>query len=188
VFRRAADLLAGGERARGFTTHFEVTQAFHKSTHTDPGVGFVIDQYIAFVKEASDPKGAAMARVTDAVDAALIPVWRASDGRPGVWVLKDDGGVFTYPPEASDHFFGSMGGKPLNAPMTGIVAHSPHGYWTIAQDGGIFAFGDAPAMIPFKGFMNEWRIGAHKMVDAEYDGHLLTCLADDGSFYVYKVA
>jgi hypothetical protein len=42
------------------------------------------------------------------------------------------------------NFYGSMGGKPLNAPIVG-VAPTPdgHGYWLVASDGGVFSFGDA---------------------------------------------
>ena len=41
-------------------------------------------------------------------------------------------------------FYGSMGGKPLNAPDVGIAATPDgRGYWEVASDGGIFAFGDA---------------------------------------------
>jgi hypothetical protein len=41
-------------------------------------------------------------------------------------------------------FYGSMGGKPLNAPVVGIAATPDgRGYWEVASDGGIFAFGDA---------------------------------------------
>lgn len=188
VFRRAADLLAGGERARGITTHYEVTQAFHRSTHTDPGIGFVIDQYLALVNENVDTKGQAMTRVSDAVDAALIPGWRAPDGRPGVWVLKSDGGVFTFPENVGAPFHGSMGGKPLNAPMSGIIAHGAGGYWTVAQDGGIFAFGDAPVVKPYDKFSDEFRSGLHAIVDAEFDGHTLIALASDGATYAYTVA
>ncbi|MHB8288655.1 MAG: hypothetical protein ACYDEY_05370, partial [Acidimicrobiales bacterium] len=41
-------------------------------------------------------------------------------------------------------FYGSMGAKPLNKPIVGIAA-TPNGggYWEVASDGGIFAFGDA---------------------------------------------
>jgi len=41
-------------------------------------------------------------------------------------------------------FFGSMGGKALNAPVVGIAGSSDGGgYWEVASDGGVFAFGDA---------------------------------------------
>ena len=41
-------------------------------------------------------------------------------------------------------FMGSMGGRHLNAPVTGI-AGSPNGagYWLVGSDGGIFTFGNA---------------------------------------------
>jgi hypothetical protein len=38
-----------------------------------------------------------------------------------------------------------MGGRPLNKPIVGMAATpSGQGYWQVAADGGIFAFGDAP--------------------------------------------
>jgi hypothetical protein len=49
--------------------------------------------------------------------------------------------VFTY---GTAQFYGSMGGKHLNSPITGIVATADgHGYWLVAKDGGVFSFGDA---------------------------------------------
>ena len=37
-----------------------------------------------------------------------------------------------------------MGGKPLNKPIVGMAATPDGGgYWLVASDGGIFAFGDA---------------------------------------------
>ena len=40
--------------------------------------------------------------------------------------------------------YGSMGGKPLNKPIVGMAATpSGDGYWLVASDGGVFAFGDA---------------------------------------------
>ena len=59
----------------------------------------------------------------------------------GYWLVASDGGVFSY---GSAHFYGSMGGKALNAPVVGI-ASTPDGggYWLVGSDGGIFSFGDA---------------------------------------------
>jgi hypothetical protein len=38
-----------------------------------------------------------------------------------------------------------MGGQTLNAPIVGMTATPDGGgYWLVAGDGGIFAFGDAP--------------------------------------------
>ena len=38
-----------------------------------------------------------------------------------------------------------MAGKPLNGLMISVAANpSGSGYWTAAQDGGVFAFGGAP--------------------------------------------
>lgn len=189
AFRTADDLRAGGGRARGWTTHNEVSRAFRKSTHTDPGPGFPFRYYAAYIDEVFNPKEAAMAQVPGAVDAALIPQWKAGDGRPGVWVVKSDGAVFTYPDEAGpNHYKGGMNGKPMQAPISGIVAHSEGGYWLIGQDGGVFAFGAAPAVNPYGAFGGEYRVGAHAMVDAKFDGTTLICLADDGSFYQYQIA
>ena len=69
----------------------------------------------------------------------------------GYWEVASDGGIFAF---GDAPFYGSMGGKPLNEPVVGIAAtpggngaasaSSASGYWEVASDGGIFAFGDAP--------------------------------------------
>ena len=56
----------------------------------------------------------------------------------GYWLVAGDGGIFAF--EAP--FLGSMGGTPLNRPITGMVS-SGTGYLMVATDGGIFAFGGA---------------------------------------------
>ena len=40
----------------------------------------------------------------------------------GYWEVASDGGVFAFGDAA---FYGSMGGKPLNAPVVGIEASPP---------------------------------------------------------------
>ncbi len=59
----------------------------------------------------------------------------------GYWLVASDGGVFSF---GDAHYYGSMGGKHLNAPIVGMAPTSDgHGYWLVAADGGVFAFGDA---------------------------------------------
>jgi BclA C-terminal domain/Collagen triple helix repeat (20 copies) len=72
----------------------------------------------------------------------------------GYWLVASDGGVFTY---GSAQFYGSMAGRHLNSPITGIVASaSGKGYWLVGKDGGVFAFGDAT----FQGSMGDSTLAA----------------------------
>jgi hypothetical protein len=59
----------------------------------------------------------------------------------GYWIVKGDGGVFSY---GDAVFHGSMGGQSINEPTIAIAASADYdGYWLAATDGGIFTFGDA---------------------------------------------
>ncbi|MGB7051505.1 MAG: hypothetical protein WBG41_08055 [Acidimicrobiales bacterium] len=85
------------------------------------------------------PGSGGAATLTARLDSAT----RVADvaGGSGYWLVGSDGGVFTF---GTAQFYGSMAGKHLNSPITGIVATSDdHGYWLVAKDGGVFAFGDA---------------------------------------------
>lgn len=55
AFRDAADLLAGGERRRGITTHWEVTKAYKRGTHTDPGPNFPMGHFLELVRSGGSP-------------------------------------------------------------------------------------------------------------------------------------
>jgi hypothetical protein len=57
----------------------------------------------------------------------------------GYWLVASDGGIFAF----DAPFKGSMGGTPLNMPVTGMVPGSD-GYMMVAADGGIFSFGSVP--------------------------------------------
>jgi hypothetical protein len=82
----------------------------------------------------------------------LVAVWTNSTncfGSPisrNAWVAAATGAVygqstFSGPPANN---FGSMAGRPLNQPIDGMSPTSDgQGYWLVAADGGIFAFGDA---------------------------------------------
>jgi hypothetical protein len=60
----------------------------------------------------------------------------------GYWIVDSDGGVFAF---GDAGFYGSMGGKRLNAGIVGAGATGDgKGYWLVASDGGVFSFGDAP--------------------------------------------
>ena len=55
--------------------------------------------------------------------------------------MATDGGIFAF----DAPFYGSTGGIALNQPVNGMaVTPGGAGYWLVASDGGIFAFGDAP--------------------------------------------
>jgi hypothetical protein len=80
------------------------------------------------------------------VGVATTPAPGGPQGTPGTnglgyWLAASDGGVFSY---GDAHFYGSMGGTPLNKPVVGF-APTPDGlgYWLVASDGGVFNFGDA---------------------------------------------
>ena len=72
--------------------------------------------------------------------------------RGGYWLDASDGGVFSY---GNTQFYGSIPGlglhpagsglpNSLNAPIVGMVpSHDLGGYFMVASDGGVFAFGDA---------------------------------------------
>ena len=72
--------------------------------------------------------------------------------RGGYWLDASDGGVFSF---GDTDYYGSIPGlglhpagsglpNSLNAPIVGMVAsHDQGGYFMVASDGGVFAFGDA---------------------------------------------
>jgi hypothetical protein len=73
---------------------------------------------------------------------ASAQVAAADPNGAGYWMVASDGGVFNF---GDAGYFGSLGGTPLNKPITGILpTPSGQGYWMVASDGGVFAFGDAP--------------------------------------------
>jgi hypothetical protein len=70
----------------------------------------------------------------------------------GYWLDASDGGVFSYGdtafygsiPGLGIHPYGSGVANSLQAPIVGMVPSADdHGYFMVASDGGVFAFGDA---------------------------------------------
>lgn len=130
-------------RRKGITTHWEVTKAFKQSDHTDPGLYFPMDLYIAMVRGEAGPDTPPLVPPQEGTrivsNAALVsimthPTWK------GYCEVGADGGVFSF--EAPN--YGSAGGTKLNAPVVaGAATATGKGYWLVSADGGVFGYGDA---------------------------------------------
>jgi len=96
------------------------------------------------------------------------------------WAVASDGGVFAL---GTASFFGSMGGKALNAPVVGIAGSSDGGgYWEVASDGGVFAFGDAH----FHGSMGGQHLNKPVVgIAATHDGGGYWEVASDGGVFTF---
>ena len=88
------------------------------------------------------PSASAVSLPAHVAGGRLAARLRANDNAfTGYRFVASDGGIFSF---GGAKFYGSMGGKHLNAPIGGM-ASTPDGmgYWFVASDGGIFSFGDA---------------------------------------------
>jgi hypothetical protein len=121
----------------------------------------------------------------------LVAVWQnstdcfATPYSRNAWVTDSSGSVFGESdlsgPVANN--FGDMGGTPLNQPMVGMTPTADaNGYWEVAADGGIFAFGDAS----FYGSMGGVHLNqpiAGMAVTPE--GHGYWMVANDGGIFAF---
>ena len=123
--------------------------------HLGPGSGRSVDRLVERQRLGAIQRpdyDAATNSVTVTVSASTSPTLAQLNGTPiavssnpapsrGYWEVASDGGVFSF---GGASFYGSQGGKPLNAPIVGIAATPDgQGYWEVASDGGVFSFGDA---------------------------------------------
>ena len=99
-------------------------------------------------------------------------------GSFGTHMVGSDGGVFSF---GNTGFYGSMGGKTLNAPVVGIASTADGaGYWMVAQDGGVFNFGDANFYGSMGGVMlNKPIVG----ISPTPDGKGYTIVGSDGGTF-----
>jgi len=101
----------------------------------------------------------------------------------GYWLVASDGGVFTF---GDSGFHGSIpglgiapagsggAGRKLNAPIVGMVPSSDGGgYFMVASDGGVFAFGDAKFEGSCPGIGGCSGAGVAVMPDATGNGYWL---------------
>ena len=105
----------------------------------------------------------------------------ARDGAgPGYWMVGTDGGIFT---EAGAKYYGSMGGKYLNAPIVGMAANpTGTGYWMVGADGGVFSFG----AVKFYGSMGGQRLNAPIVgITSTPDGRGYWLVAADGGIFAF---
>ncbi|MGH9083484.1 MAG: hypothetical protein ACRDWN_09080, partial [Acidimicrobiales bacterium] len=79
--------------------------------------------------------------------------------------------------------YGSTGAIRLNQPIVGMAAAPDgHGYWLVASDGGIFAFGDAG----FYGSTGAIRLNQPIVgMAAAPDGHGYWLVASDGGIFAF---
>ena len=98
----------------------------------------------------------------------------------GYWLVAADGGVFSY---GSAHFYGSMGGKAINAPIVGMAATPDGGgYWLVGSDGAVYAFGDAK----YEGGVNSPASASSPLATAygEYVVGISSTTTGDNGYYI----
>lgn len=139
-FVDAAGLRAG---RRGITTHAQVSNAFRKSTHWDPGRNFPMQAFLALVNS--------ILIGIPGIPGIPIPMKEGMitmTPSGGYWLCAADGGVFAF---GDAQFYGSQASKlPPGEQIVAFKATSSHrGYYLVSNLGGVFAFGDAA----FKGSM-----------------------------------
>jgi hypothetical protein len=112
--------------------------------------------------------------------------------RGGYWLDASDGGVFSF---GDTQFYGSIPGlglhpagsglpNALNAPVVGMVrSHDQGGYFMVASDGGVFAFGDAHFAGSCPGIGGCAGAAVAVMPDASGNGYWL--ITQSGNVYTF---
>src|SRR5271165_7418961 len=123
AFTGATQVYFGGTPADSFTVDSDTSITAVSPAGTDPPVDITV----------KTPKGLSIPSSADQFN-YVTP--------QGYWEVGSDGGLFSF---GGAQYYGSMGGQPLNAPITAMAATPDGGgYWLNGADGGLFAFGDAP--------------------------------------------
>jgi hypothetical protein len=110
----------------------------------------------------------------------------------GYWLVASDGGIFSFGdssyygslPQLGFHPFASGQTQSLNAPIVGMVpTFTGRGYFMVASDGGVFAFGDAKFKGSCPGIGGCTGAAVAVMPDRTGDGYwLVTSLGDVYAF------
>jgi hypothetical protein len=98
----------------------------------------------------------------------------------GYWVVTANGSVYSF---GDARYHGGMGGRHINAPVTGSEATpGGNGYWELGRDGGIFSFGDAA----FWGSTGAMRLNKPvNGMERTTDGRGYWLVADDGGIFSF---
>jgi hypothetical protein len=98
----------------------------------------------------------------------------------GYWVVTANGSVYSFGDAA---YHGGMGGRRINAPITGSEATpTGNGYWELGRDGGIFSFGDAA----FHGSTGAMHLNKPvNGMERTLDGRGYWLVADDGGIFSF---
>ena len=87
----AAQLIVGGAAARGITTHANVSRAFRKSTHTDPGPNFPIVEFVNLVLGGTPEPAPPAFRIIDQLEVDVVTnyaeVGITTDSQGNGWTL-----------------------------------------------------------------------------------------------------
>jgi hypothetical protein len=131
--------------------------------------------------QATAPGGSGVVDVTVTTGAGTSATSSADQftyTNSGYVLVASDGGVFNY----GAPFYGSQGGKALNAPIVGITDDAATGgYWEVAADGGVFGFN-----APFMGSMGGRHLNAPIVaMAATADGGGYWLVAKDGGIFAY---
>lgn len=132
-FLNAASLKAGD--FRGVTTHHEVTQAFHLSTHTDPGPNFPIQWYVTTMANKMRNIGPP---VTPPPPPASVP--------PAGWAALTEAIAYArlYATATGFHAFDGQGATANLAPGVTLIQHALNAFaltlenplkWAVAESG-----------------------------------------------------
>ena len=98
----------------------------------------------------------------------------------GYWVVTANGSIYSF---GTAGYHGGMGGRRINAPITGSEATTTgNGYWELGRDGGIFSFGDAA----FHGSTGAMRLNKPvNGMERTTTGHGYWLVADDGGIFSF---
>ena len=130
----------GDTRFFGSTGNIHLNQPIVGMAATPSERGYWLVRSVTVGCSRSATRASTEARATS-VSISRLSVWPRRRRGVAIGLSARDGGMFTF---SNTRFYGSTGNIRLNQPIVGIAA-DPHagGYWLVAGDGGVFAFGHA---------------------------------------------